>query len=116
MTQKKSLQSLARENGITFSLSISSAIEAAAKLNPTLKLDEVSSEDMAELTARFQQYCNIQVTQVANLRSTIGNPVKHLALDLVAILKGGETLEAAGLSQWFANSQKVSAPTDIFAA
>jgi hypothetical protein len=100
MSETISLAQLAGEVKPQFAPDITLAFKAASELNPKLVLERLDAEDKAVLTSWFAKYYGVHVTQVANLRSTISNPTKHLALDLVALLKS-DVKERAGLSEWF---------------
>ena len=94
------LSQLVRDVKPAFTPDVSSAFQSAKDANPKLNLEDLAPEDKAVLASCFARYYGIQVTQVANLRNTISNPTKHLALDLVALMRP-EVLERAGLSKWF---------------
>lgn len=95
-----SLSQLARGANVKSAPEMSDAFDAALQANPKLDLANLSPVDKAVLNGWFNRYYGISITQVANLRSTINQPHKHLALDLVAFLKP-EVRERAGLSFWF---------------
>lgn len=92
------LAQLGQQRNVKFAPDITEAFAAAAKAG--LDLGNLSPEDKSHLTYWFNRYYGIQVTQVANLRATINQTVKHLALDLVGLMKP-EVQERAGLSVWF---------------
>jgi hypothetical protein len=94
------LSQIARGANIVFAPTAAEAFHLAQQANPALKLEELTPEDKAVLNSWFQRYYGIQITQVSNLRATINNPTKHLALDLVALMKP-EVQDRAGLSTWF---------------
>lgn len=99
------LSQMARESNVKFAPDALAAFKAAQDANPTLKLNDLHPEDKAILSSWFARYYGIQVTQVANLRRTINSPMKHLALDLVALMNP-DVRERAGLSAWFPPEQK----------
>lgn len=99
------LSQMAAKAGIQFAPEAVTLFSKAKEMNPTLDLNSLPTEEKAILSSWFKRYYGIQVTQVANLRKTINNPMKHLALDLVA-LENPEVLERAGLSAWFPDSSR----------
>lgn len=92
------LAELGRKLNVNSAPDITQAFLAAKKKG--LDLTNLSAEDKMQLTYWYNRYYGIQVTQMSNLRNTLTQNVKHLALDLVALVKP-EVLEAAGLSVWF---------------
>jgi hypothetical protein len=100
MPETISLAQLAAGVKPTFAPDITLAFKKASEMNPKLTLEKLDAEDKAVLSHWFNRYYGIHVTQVANLRETITNPSKHLALDLVALMKD-DVKERAGLSSWF---------------
>jgi hypothetical protein len=98
------LAQLGRKVNAQFTPDITDAFLKAAERNPSLNLTDLVPEERQALAYWFSRYYGIQVTQVANLRATINQPVKHLALDLVALMKS-EVEERAGLSAWFPKAE-----------
>jgi hypothetical protein len=94
------ISQLVRDVKPSFTPEVTEAFSKAKDANPKLVLEELAPEDKAVLSAWYAKYYGIHVTQVANLRSTISNPTKHLALDLVALMRP-EVKDRAGLSKWF---------------
>jgi len=99
-----SLSQMAQGANVKTAPEMFEAFPLATKLNPSLKLEELNPEDRAALSHWFKRYYGIQITQVSNLRRTINQPHKHLALDLVALVKP-EVKDHAGLSYWFPEKQ-----------
>lgn len=101
------LSQLAAKANVSFAPPAATVFNRVKEENPNLDLNNLSPEDKAILDSWFKRYYGMQVTQVANLRQTLNTPVKHLALDLVALLKP-EVQERTGLSAWF-NKPKTKA-------
>jgi hypothetical protein len=94
------LSQLAAKANVSFAPPAATVFSQAKEENPNLDLNSLSPEDKSLLDSWFKRYYGMQVTQVANLRSTLNSPVKHLALDLVSLVNP-EVRERAGLSAWF---------------
>ena len=105
MSTKKTLMELAMGANLKFAPSIEDAFPLVKAMNPDMDLTALDSESLQALQSWFNKYWGIQVTQVSNLRQTITSPVKHLALDLVVLTKGGSHLDRAGLSSWCSVTQ-----------
>lgn len=110
MSQKMTLSELAMVTNVKFAPSIESSFPLIRAKNPEMDLSHLDSEGRAAVQSWFNKYWGIQVTQVSNLRATITSPVKHLALDLVVLTKGGSYQERAGLSSWCTITQ---APSEV---
>lgn len=98
-TEKKTLAQMARDNGIKFTPHVNTTFATAKERG--LDLTVLETEDLTALNYWFGRYYTTPNEQIENLRKTITKSEKHLALDLVALARGGNTLELAGLSPWF---------------
>lgn len=94
------LAQLGQRANLALAPDITVAFQKALERNKNLDLAALVSEEKQELTYWFNRYYGIHLSQVANLRETLNRPIKHLALDLVALMKS-DVEERAGLSGWF---------------
>lgn len=94
------LSQLVQEVKPSFTPEITEAFNAAEGVNPKLRLKELTSQDREILAYWFSRYYGVHITQMSNLRGTIKDHTKHLALDLVALTRP-EVKEVTGLSKWF---------------
>lgn len=102
------LSQMAAQCKVSFAPEAVTVFNLAKDANPMLDLNSLQPEEKAILASWFKRYYGIQVTQVANLRKTINSPMKHLALDLVA-LTNPDVRDRAGLSAWFPEQKTLPA-------
>ena len=90
-----SLRELAARAQISTAPALTEVLGKAKDLNPDLLL--LDSESQAELKYWFERYHAQAETQLRNLKDTITQPVKVLALDLV-LLDKADKLKKLGIT------------------
>lgn len=90
-----SIRELAARAQLSTAPALTEILDKAKDLNPSLA--DLDDESKAELQYWFGRYYAQANTQLRNLRDTITQPVKVLALDLVLLSKA-EELKAKGIT------------------
>jgi len=92
-----SIAELARKTGYRTAPQLTEAFALAKDKNPSLDLENLDAQSKADLDYWFNRYFANANNQLGNLRKTVTQPTKDLALDLVLLVKA-EELKKMGIT------------------